>query len=401
MNVKQLLLAIALLTGCYACSREADTPPASSTVITAFTIDTANGIIDNAAHSIIVYMPLSTDVTKLSPVIVTASKATVSPASGVVQDFSKPVIYKVKAQDGTTQDYTVKVEKRSTAAILSFQVHLRDTVDYTGVFDSTDSHLIKLAMSEKKDPLITEVYPVIEVSPGATISPASEEKVDLSNPVTYTVTAANGEVQVYTVKVVNNQTWFSFNVPFHGSISLPDHPGYTANAKYDIFYAEDVAGLSGDFGVFEALETEDVSNITLDIAVPRGMTITPAPSVPQNFNQDVTYALKNEWGDTATFTVRCIKRKDIIFRLEIFTYSELWYPRRGEIRYWAETPVEKAWLIDEKDQTAYPLDITGTGIGKYAVTTNYIANVPYAGYRYRVQMPDGTIINGKTRVVHY
>ncbi|GAB3997252.1 hypothetical protein GCM10028807_41960 [Spirosoma daeguense] len=67
--------------------------------------------IDATAKTIAATVPANTDVTKLAPSISLSAKATVSPGSGVAQDFSKAVTYTVTAEDGSTQAYTVTVSK--------------------------------------------------------------------------------------------------------------------------------------------------------------------------------------------------------------------------------------------------------------------------------------------------
>ena len=54
-------------------------------------------------------LPAGTDATKLVPTITLSPKATVSPATGTAQDFSKAVTYTVTAEDGSTQAYNVAV----------------------------------------------------------------------------------------------------------------------------------------------------------------------------------------------------------------------------------------------------------------------------------------------------
>ncbi|RYZ47206.1 MAG: DUF5018 domain-containing protein, partial [Sphingobacteriales bacterium] len=65
--------------------------------------------IDATAKTIKAEVPTGTDLTKLVPTLAVSEKATVSPATGVVQDFSKAVTYTVTAEDGSTQAYTVSV----------------------------------------------------------------------------------------------------------------------------------------------------------------------------------------------------------------------------------------------------------------------------------------------------
>jgi hypothetical protein len=67
------------------------------------------GIVDQTNFSVAINVPFGTDVKALVTSIVTSSDAAVSPTSGVLQDFTNPVDYTVKAQDGSTQIYAVKV----------------------------------------------------------------------------------------------------------------------------------------------------------------------------------------------------------------------------------------------------------------------------------------------------
>jgi hypothetical protein len=64
--------------------------------------------IDQAAKTITVYVPSSVDVTALVPTITYSQNATVTPGSGVAQDFSQPVTYKV-TNNSAESTYTVTV----------------------------------------------------------------------------------------------------------------------------------------------------------------------------------------------------------------------------------------------------------------------------------------------------
>jgi hypothetical protein len=59
--------------------------------------------------TVAVTVPSSTVVTSLTPTIAVSANATVSPNSGVLENFTSPVTYTVTAQDGTTQAYAVTV----------------------------------------------------------------------------------------------------------------------------------------------------------------------------------------------------------------------------------------------------------------------------------------------------
>ncbi len=76
--------------------------------ILSFTYGAAAGVIDQVKGTISLELPAGTSTT-FAPTIRVSDFATVTPASGETQDFSKPVIYKVTAQNGSTNTYTVTV----------------------------------------------------------------------------------------------------------------------------------------------------------------------------------------------------------------------------------------------------------------------------------------------------
>ena len=84
--------------------------------ITGFSINGVSGSINQTNGTISVVMPYGTDVSKLMPVISGNNIASITPGSGVMQDFSKPVTYTVTLADGTTKTYTVTVYVQSGTA---------------------------------------------------------------------------------------------------------------------------------------------------------------------------------------------------------------------------------------------------------------------------------------------
>ncbi|SHK08714.1 DUF5018 domain-containing protein, partial [Pseudozobellia thermophila] len=79
---------------------------ATAKEITGFSIGGVNGSFSGTG--ITVNLPSGTDVTSLVPAIAYTGES-VSPGSGVEQDFTNPVTYTVTAEDGTTRDYIVTV----------------------------------------------------------------------------------------------------------------------------------------------------------------------------------------------------------------------------------------------------------------------------------------------------
>ena len=84
--------------------------------ITGFSINGVSGSINQTNGTISVVMPYGTDVSKLVPVISGNNIASITPGSGVMQNFSKPVTYTVTLADGTAKTYTVTVYVQSGTA---------------------------------------------------------------------------------------------------------------------------------------------------------------------------------------------------------------------------------------------------------------------------------------------
>lgn len=107
-----IVWACALLAACSSGGGggNAPAPLPSPKAITEFIFadPAATGVITETNHTISVTVPFGTIVTSLIPTI-THTGASISPESGVAQDFTTPVVYTVTAADATTQDYTVTV----------------------------------------------------------------------------------------------------------------------------------------------------------------------------------------------------------------------------------------------------------------------------------------------------
>lgn len=84
--------------------------------ITGFSINGVSGSINQTNGTISIVMPYGTDVSKLVPVISGNNITDMTPGSGVMQNFSKPVTYTVTLADGTAKTYTVTVYVQSGTA---------------------------------------------------------------------------------------------------------------------------------------------------------------------------------------------------------------------------------------------------------------------------------------------
>ena len=105
-KVIAIAVCLAATTMFFSCEK-----PSSNKQITAFgfTAPPATGMINEDAKTITVTVPQGTNVTALVPIITVSDKATVTPASGIAQNFTHPVTYTVTAENGSKANYVVTV----------------------------------------------------------------------------------------------------------------------------------------------------------------------------------------------------------------------------------------------------------------------------------------------------
>jgi surface protein len=92
----------------------------STKAITSFIFESpaATGEIDETDHTISIAVPSGTAVTALVPTILHTGES-ISPESGVAQDFTNPVTYTVTAEEGFTQDYLVTIAYKADQTAFS------------------------------------------------------------------------------------------------------------------------------------------------------------------------------------------------------------------------------------------------------------------------------------------
>ena len=116
IKISHFLIVLIVLASLASCNNDEPDPATKnlSRSIISFSLGSLNpsvaAIIDESAKTVKADLPSGTDLTKLAPTITVSDKATVSPASGVVQDFSKPIVYTVTSEDGAIQAYTVTLK---------------------------------------------------------------------------------------------------------------------------------------------------------------------------------------------------------------------------------------------------------------------------------------------------
>ncbi len=157
--------------------------------------------IDDVEHTIDIVVPNETNLTDLTPIITISDEATISPESGINQNFLIPVEYTVTAKNGDEQIWIVTATVTSLSnenGITNFDVPNQvgeETIDDI-------EHTVTLYVETGTD--VSSLVPTIEISTNATINPASGVSQNFTIPIEYTVTAENGDEQIWTVTVTEN-----------------------------------------------------------------------------------------------------------------------------------------------------------------------------------------------------
>lgn len=194
----------------------ATTAPSSAKDLTTFAVNGVNGTINGNTFTIT--LPYGTNLANLvanystSGVAVKIGSAT-QISGGTVNDFSNsainPLIYTVYAADGSTQDYNVIVKNalNPNKAITSFTLNGMNytaninqnnhTIDISLPYGAIDITALAVGFGINGDMMTLS---------GDTNPLQTGYKQDFTNPVIYTVHAADGSIQDYTVKVVQ-PTW--------------------------------------------------------------------------------------------------------------------------------------------------------------------------------------------------
>ncbi len=136
---------------------------------------------------------------------------------------------------------------------------------------------------------VTKLAPLIKVSPSATVVPAIGVEQDFTNPVSYTVTAEDGSVQVYVIKVVVLKSVEKQLLSFKLAGLTPEVTGKVDEVKKTV-------SLQVPFGT-------DVTGLVPTITFSKGAAVTPASGAKQDFTKAVTYTVTAEDGSKQEYVV--------------------------------------------------------------------------------------------------
>ncbi|MGM0473043.1 MAG: DUF5018 domain-containing protein [Bacteroidota bacterium] len=259
-------------------------PPSSETEILAFSFPEQTGpaVIDTVLHEVHIEVQYGTLLSNLVPDMKVSSGATVDPSPKTAVDFTSPVVYTVTAEDGTTiQKWNVFVAIAPPSEETDITDFSFESLEVPTVID-TAAHTVSCEVPFGT--AVDTLTPVIVVSPGASIHPASGVTADFTDPVAYMVTAQDGvTVREWTVQVavlLNTETdILSF------SFEEQTGPATIDRDRHAI--------------VIEIVKGTDLTTLAPAMELSPGASVDPPAGTPMDFTGDVIYTVTAEDGMTS------------------------------------------------------------------------------------------------------
>ncbi|SEP05284.1 protein of unknown function [Flavobacterium sp. CF108] len=188
-KVSLILTMVFMITACEDSFENGGFDVNSPSNVTSFKIKGVIGEIDQKSGKINVTMPYGSDITAVTPEIVLQAGATSNLDLTTPVNFTNPVKFRV-TNGNLYKDYTVTVVVLSP--IKSFKIN--------GVAATVNDVNKTITMTLPEGTNLKALQPVIELTEGVSISPASGTAIDFSNPVTFVITS-NGKSVNYTANV--------------------------------------------------------------------------------------------------------------------------------------------------------------------------------------------------------
>lgn len=189
MQASLILALLFMVTACEDSFENGGFDVNSPSNVISFKLNGTAGEIDQKTGKINVTLPYGSDITAVIPQVVMEEGATSNLDLTKPINFTSPVKFRV-INGNLFKDYTVTVTVLSP--IKSFVIN--------GITATINDVSKTITMTLPENTSLTALQPVIELTNGVSISPASGATVDFTNPVTFVVTS-NGKSVNYTANV--------------------------------------------------------------------------------------------------------------------------------------------------------------------------------------------------------
>jgi len=305
--------------------------PYTGNDITSFTFSEIDGVatVNGSAHTVDVEALAGTDISAITPAISISKLATVSPNTGVEQDFTSSVVYAVTAEDGTPQAWNVTITE--------------------ALADPTNIGLSSNNIDEN-------------LAPGSLVGTLSTTDASFSETHMYTSISGAGDDDNGSFTISGNQ------LLLNGSADFETKNVYNVRIQTD----------DGNGGLFDknfTIAINDVNELPTDIMLssndidesnPVGSTVGSFSTTDVDAGQTFTYSLVAGTGDTdnASFSIS----GDELQSAEVFDFeTKTTYFVRIQTNDGNGGTYEEAFTISIND---LPASVTSLDLSSQAVSEN-------------------------------
>jgi len=247
------------------------------------------GAINQDTHEITITVPFLYDLETVVPQVEISERAEISFTSGTIFNFTNPVTFVVRAENGDERSYNIRVirEDNTENYILSFafKVNTNEFIQASSINSLENSIHIEVPIGFS----VSEVIPFITISENASLSPNSEQAQNFENQFKYTVTSENGISRVYTVHVTTEKS----NANFITSFTIPNGDEILEG---EIHNDKNTITLNIPFSY-------DLSSVNPAIEVSELALLSPESGTVQNFENQTNYNVTAENGDERVYTL--------------------------------------------------------------------------------------------------
>ncbi len=281
-------------------------------------------IIDNQIEGI---LPFQIDENNIRLDVVISEKATISPNPGSITSLNGPINFVVTAENGDENTYLVDIrgELSPENSIESFE--LKTNLFETLVDINEGEGIIIQKVLPNTD--LTAVSSTVTISDKATISPDPTTVSDYTNPVSFTVTAENGEAKEYVVTlevmsedyttkcdIMNANKWFGGDdrvVP-----SNPDIEPRNVGTGQTLIFQKDTYPTNFGFFLVDAFRGNGTTTENGDLELDLKLNIRDVDgNIISSTTTKLTGVFNGGWIDFDLSSLHIFMKKDTPY---IFTY---------------------------------------------------------------------------------
>ena len=294
-GVKMLLL-FNLIVLTYSCNEDEEVVLSDENFITSFKLTSGNyeQNFEIQQNTIQGETPYFVSEQGLALTVLISDKASISPNPATITSLEELTDFTITAENGEKRTYSIGINRElfDKNEIVSFTLK---SGEYEEDFEVVENEISGRAPHYIDD---EDVTLTIEVSKHATITPDPGTVKSIVDPITFTVTAENGDEQNFTVDIKREispeKKLLSFEIDtdfFKKSLDIDEENGT----------------------VFQrVLPDVDLMSLTATVTISNRATISPDPETISDYTNPVVFTVTAENGDTKEYTVT-LEKMDMDF----------------------------------------------------------------------------------------